>query len=181
MVDVCLAPMEARVAAVSRHVGIRNSALTNRSPWLTLKSRVLLSMQEKKRMNNDSPPHGQPAMGSSVQWLTDLNNAIQACDEQSLWKLLARHGNQREAHDHLVTQVARLAYRVRERPRFSEMFLVPVIDSASARVMDNDAAWKLAASPDVLKITLALDREGVRYTQFTMSKHQIGLDGVQGC
>jgi len=46
--------------------------------------------------------------------------------------------------------------------------------------MDNDAAWKLAASPDVLKIPLALDREGVRYTQFTMRKHQIGLDGVQG-
>jgi hypothetical protein len=283
-------------------------------------------------MTNDSPPHGQLATGSSVQWLTDFDNAIQACDELSLWQLLARHGNQREAYRHFATQVARLAYLVRGRPRFSEMFLVPVIDSASARVMDNDAVWKpasrcigealdswlapklrktvfagirpydwvgtwrpailrdhlhstvpgarigqvtflteaidlpeeaprlgficmvltgergwpelpqagtlrdnrfkavvgmalqptaeadaptvlapdrlqfavtdglclwlhilhqavpilgwtvtpLAASPDVLRITLAWDRESVRYTQFTLRKHQIGLDGVQG-
>jgi hypothetical protein len=96
-------------------------------------------------MTNDSLPHDQLATGSSVQWLTDFDNAIQACDEQTLWQLLARHGNQREAYRHFATQVARLTYLVRGSPRFSEIFLVPVIDSASARVMYNDVAWKHAS------------------------------------
>jgi hypothetical protein len=37
----------------------------------------------------------------------------------------------------------------------------------------------LAASPDVVKVTLALDSDSVRYTQFTLRKHQIGLEGVE--
>lgn len=96
-------------------------------------------------MTNHSPPEGQPAMGSSVQWLTNLNEAIQAGDDQGVWQLLAQHGDQVEAHHKLATQIARLAYLISNKPRFSEMFLVPVIDAQSARVVEDDAAWKQAS------------------------------------
>lgn len=36
-----------------------------------------------------------------------------------------------------------------------------------------------AASPDVVKITLAFDDEAVPFTQFTVRKHQIGLEGLE--
>lgn len=41
-------------------------------------------------------------------------------------------------------------------------------------------AMPIEASPDVVKVTLALDSEEVPLTQFTMRKHQIGLEGVDG-
>ena len=96
-------------------------------------------------MTNQYPPEGQPLAGSSVEWLANLNDAIQAGDEQALWQLLAQHGDQVEAHHKLATQIARLAYLIRGKPRFSEMFLVPVIDAANGRVVDNEGAWKHAS------------------------------------
>ena len=41
-------------------------------------------------------------------------------------------------------------------------------------------AAPITASPDVVKVTLALESESVPLTQFTMRKHQIGLEGVEG-
>lgn len=96
-------------------------------------------------MSNQFLLEGQPATGSSIEWLTNLNEAIQAGDDQSLWQLLAQHGDQVEAHHKLATQIARLAYLVRGKPRFSEMFLVPVIDAPNGRVVDSDGAWKHAS------------------------------------
>lgn len=96
-------------------------------------------------MTNQSSLEGQPVMGSSIEWLTHLNDAIQAGDDTVLWQLLAQHGDQAEAHHKLATQIARLAYLVGGKPRFSEMFLVPVIDTQSGRVVDNEAAWKHAS------------------------------------
>lgn len=96
-------------------------------------------------MTNQSSLEGQPVMGTSIEWLTNLNDAIQAGDDHGLWQLLAQHGDQVEAHHKLATQIARLAYLVGGKPRFSEMFLVPVIDAPSGRVVDNEAAWKYAS------------------------------------
>lgn len=36
------------------------------------------------------------------------------------------------------------------------------------------------ATPDVVKITLALEHQEVGYTQFTLRKHQLGLSGLDG-
>lgn len=83
--------------------------------------------------------------GSSTEWLASLNEAIQRGNDQILWQLLAQHDDQVEAHHKLATQVARLAYLVGNRPRFSEMFLVPVIDSPSGRVVDDPDAWRHAS------------------------------------
>lgn len=96
-------------------------------------------------MTNQTLLEGQPVQGSSTEWLTHLNDAIQAGDDQSLWRLLAQYGDQAEAHHKLATQIARLAYKVSGKPRFSEMFLVPVIDAPSGRVVDNEGAWKHAS------------------------------------
>lgn len=96
-------------------------------------------------MTNQSSLEGQPVTGTSIEWLTNLNDAIQAGDDHGLWQLLAQHGDQVEAHHKLATQIARLAYLVGGKPRFSEMFLVPVIDAPSGRVVDNEAAWKYAS------------------------------------
>ena len=40
-------------------------------------------------------------------------------------------------------------------------------------------AAPLAASPDTIKLTLAFQDEQVPFTQFTLRKHQVGLDGLQ--
>jgi hypothetical protein len=40
------------------------------------------------------------------------------------------------------------------------------------------SATPIAQTPDVIKITLRLESEQVRWTQFTVRKHQIGLQGV---
>lgn len=96
-------------------------------------------------MTNQSSLEDQPVVGTSIEWLTNLNDAIQAGDDHGLWQLLARHGDQVEAHHKLATQVARLAYSVGGKPRFSEMFLVPVIDGPSGRVVEDEAAWKHAS------------------------------------
>ena len=96
-------------------------------------------------MTNQSSLEDQPVMGTSIEWLTNLNDAIQAGDDHGLWQLLAQHGDQVEAHHKLATQIARLAYSVGGKPRFSEMFLVPVIDVPSGRVVEDEAAWKHAS------------------------------------
>lgn len=96
-------------------------------------------------MTNQSPLEGQPVMGTSIEWLTNLNDAIQAGDDHGLWQLLAKHGDQVEAHHKLATQIARLAYVVGGKPRFSEMFLVPVIDLPTGRVVEDEGAWKHAS------------------------------------
>lgn len=95
-------------------------------------------------MTNQSSLEGQPVLATSIEWLTNLNDAIQAGDDNGLWQLLEQHGDQVEAHHKLATQIARLAYLVGGKPRFSEMFLVPVIDGPSGRVVDDTAAWKQA-------------------------------------
>ena len=96
-------------------------------------------------MTNQTSLEGQPVVGSSIQWLTNLNEAIQAGDDNGLWQLLAQHRDQVEAHHKLATQIARLAYLVGSKPRFSEMFLVPVIEAPTGRVVDDAAAWKHAS------------------------------------
>lgn len=96
-------------------------------------------------MTNQSAMESQPLGGSTTEWLASLNDAIQEGNDQGLWQLLAQHDDQVEAHHKLATQVARLAYLVGNRPRFSEMFLVPVIDSPTGRIVDDASAWKHAS------------------------------------
>lgn len=88
---------------------------------------------------------GSPgASGSTSQWLTDLNAAIQGGDDLGLWELVEQHRDPVEAHHRLASQVARLAYTVGDRTRFSEMFLVPVIESPGTQVLQEDVLWRSA-------------------------------------
>ena len=64
---------------------------------------------------------------TAAQWQTELSQAISLDDDSSVWRLLDQHHDPVEAHHSLATQVARLAYRIADRTRFSELFLVPVI------------------------------------------------------
>jgi hypothetical protein len=92
--------------------------------------------------NQSMGPQG--ASASSPQWLTDLNDAIQSGDDLGLWRLLDQHRDPVEAHHRLVRQVARLAYKVGDHTRFSEMFLVPIIEYAGTQVLDEDVVWRAA-------------------------------------
>lgn len=87
----------------------------------------------------------RPKAEMKQDWHASLDAAIQSGNDNGLWALLAQHDDQVEAHSTLATQIARIAYTVSKRPRFSEMFLVPVIDSVSCRVVDETAAWENAA------------------------------------
>jgi hypothetical protein len=101
--------------------------------------------QEDNTMTNPSAFESQHTAGTSTQWLASLNEAIQAGNDPGLWNLLAQHSDPVEAHHKLATQIARLAYLIGSRPRFSEMFQVPVIDAPGGRVIDDAAAWKHAS------------------------------------
>lgn len=92
----------------------------------------------------NQPMASQRASASSAQWLTDLNDAIQCGDDQGLWRLLEQHHDPVEAHHKLATQVARLAYLVGDRPRFSEIFLVPVIEAPGTNLFGDDGIWRQA-------------------------------------
>lgn len=87
---------------------------------------------------------GSNANDTGLQWLTDLNQAIQAGNDLDLWRVIEQHRDPVEAHHKLATQVARLAYVVGDRSRFSEMFLVPVIESAGTRLLEEDKLWRQA-------------------------------------
>lgn len=82
--------------------------------------------------------------GGATQWLAELSHAIQAGDDPGLWRLMSEHADQDEAHHRLATQVARLAYRIGNRPRFCELFLVPVIETGHGSVLGNQNLWRQA-------------------------------------
>ncbi len=84
------------------------------------------------------------ASPTTTQWLTDLDQAIRLGDDEGLWHVLAQHTDQVEAHHRLATQVARLAYLVGGRPRFSELFLVPIIEPAGMRLLQAEEVWRQA-------------------------------------
>lgn len=78
----------------------------------------------------------------SPQWLIALDQAIFAGDEERLWEVMSQHRDSADAHDRLATQIARLAYRVSDRVRFSEMFLVPVIEAPGTGLLDDQDVWR---------------------------------------
>lgn len=84
------------------------------------------------------------ASPTTTQWLTDLDQAIRSGDDQGLWHVLAQHTDQVEAHHRLATQVSRLAYLVGDRPRFSELFLVPVIAAPGTEILNTADVWRQA-------------------------------------
>ena len=87
--------------------------------------------------------HGASAR-SATQWLADLSQAINLDDDSGMWRLLEQHHDPVEAHHNLATEVARLAYRIADRTRFSEMFLVPVIEPSHGAVLQNKDLWRQA-------------------------------------
>ncbi len=92
----------------------------------------------------NQPMASHRAPGSSTQWLTELNEAIKCGDDQGLWRLLDQHVDPVEAHHKLATQGARLAYIVGDRPRFSEMFVVPIIEAPGTNLLGDDGLWRQA-------------------------------------
>lgn len=93
---------------------------------------------------NNVNPSSRRGMPSSGDWSARLFQAIHANDDATLWRLMAEHDDPVEAHDRLATQVARMAYRVGERARFSEIFLVPIIEMARGSVLGNGDLWRQA-------------------------------------
>jgi hypothetical protein len=81
---------------------------------------------------------------SPLQWLAELQDAIRTEDDQVMWRLLEQHEDQAEAHGRLATNVARLAYTIAGRSRFSEIFLTPVIEFTRGAQLGNAAAWRQA-------------------------------------
>ncbi len=82
----------------------------------------------------------QERSGSS-QWIADLLSALHAGDDHALWQLVDRHHDPAEAHRDLATIAARMAYRIGEKPRFSEVFLLPVIEQPGTAVINEPSLW----------------------------------------
>lgn len=93
-------------------------------------------------LNPNLPSATTPA--GANHWLAELSHALQAGDDPGLWRLMSEHEDQAEAHHRLATQVARLAYRMGDRPRFCELFLVPVIETGHGSVLGNQNLWRQA-------------------------------------
>lgn len=85
-----------------------------------------------------------PAARASSHWNMELVRAIDQNDDHGMWRLLEQHHDQVAAHHTLATQVARLAYRVADKTRFSEMFLLPVIEPSHGIVLKNAGLWRQA-------------------------------------
>jgi hypothetical protein len=89
-------------------------------------------------------PSVSVSASSQLQWLTELQDAIHAEDDQGLWRLLEQHNDPVEAHSRLATNIARHAYAIADKPRFAEIFLTPVIEFARGAQLGNAAAWQAA-------------------------------------
>jgi len=88
---------------------------------------------------------GIASSSPAARWHADLDHAIRVGDDQGVWQVMAQHRDQDEAHHKLATQVARLAYQVADRVRFSELFLVPVISTGGANLFDDAGPWRQAS------------------------------------
>lgn len=88
---------------------------------------------------------GSAPTSPATQWQADLDHAIRAGDDHGVWEVMAQHHDQEEAHQKLAMQVARLAYQVSDRVRFSEMFLVPVIAPGEPNLFEDVALWRQAS------------------------------------
>lgn len=84
------------------------------------------------------------AGSTTTQWLIDLDQAIRSGDDQRLWSLVDQHADKAEAHHRVAQQVARLAYQVGDRPRFSELYLVPIIEAPGTQLLNDAAIWRQA-------------------------------------
>ena len=97
--------------------------------------------------------HAHPVL-VSAQWQVELDEAIRRNDDAGMWDVVARQADQEEAQEAMATLVSRLAFRVDNRPRFSEMFLMPVIAPAGSDLIGNATNWKSAS----FAVSEALDR-----------------------
>jgi len=97
--------------------------------------------------------HSHPVL-VSAQWQVELDEAIRRNDDAGMWEVVARQPDQEEAQEAMATLVSRLAFRVDNRPRFSEMFLMPVIAPAGSDLIGNEKNWKAAS----FAVSEALDR-----------------------
>ena len=97
--------------------------------------------------------HTHPVL-VSANWQVELDDAIRRNDDAGMWEVVERQPDQEEAQGAMATLVSRLAYRIDSRPRFSEMFLLPIIESANSQLIGNTDNWKAAS----FAVGEALDR-----------------------
>jgi hypothetical protein len=79
-------------------------------------------------------------------WQSQLDEAIRSSNDAQMWDLVRQQGDQEEAHEIVATRLSRLAFRIDNKSRYSELFLMPLIDHAGC-VVDNADAWKRASHP----------------------------------
>lgn len=77
-------------------------------------------------------------------WQSQLDEAIRSSNDAQMWDLVRQQGDQEEAHEIVATRLSRLAFRIDNKSRYSELFLMPLIDHAGC-VVDNADAWKKAS------------------------------------
>jgi hypothetical protein len=97
-------------------------------------------------------PHRAKASFNDLAWNTQLDQVIQSNDLGNLWPLVDSHIDEDEAHRQMVNRIARLAYQVRRRTYFAEMFAMPVIVPGGSDVLENQEGWKQAS--DCIEDTL---------------------------
>lgn len=77
-------------------------------------------------------------IGAEVEVMT----ALERGDDERLWKELCRWPDEDQLLRVIAEEAPRMALRVGSGARFSEMLLVPVIESISGKVIGNRDTWK---------------------------------------
>lgn len=78
----------------------------------------------------------------SIEAEVEVMNALEQGDDERLWKELCRSPDEDQLLRFIAEEAPRMALRVGSGSRFSEMLLVPVIESISGLVIGNRESWK---------------------------------------
>ena len=78
----------------------------------------------------------------SIETEVEMMTALECGDDERLWKELCRWPDEDQLLRVIAEEAPRMALRVGSGSRFSEMLLVPVIESMSGKVIGNRDTWK---------------------------------------
>jgi hypothetical protein len=80
----------------------------------------------------------------SIEAEVEVMTALERGDDERLWKQLCRWPDEDQLLRVIAEEAPRMALRVGSGSRFSEMLLVPVVESISGMVIGNRDTWKCA-------------------------------------
>lgn len=95
------------------------------------------SLKCKMNLLRSTTPHRK-----SLNAELEVMAALEAADDERLWRTFRQASDEDQLLRVIADEAPRMLHRTRGGPYFSEMLLVPVIESVADTVIGNDACWK---------------------------------------